>query len=1076
MKKVRKLLGIALVLAIVLNALAIGASAVLGDGNQLSANLTLQVGKLSGTTFTPLTASDTLKANDVITVRICPQTDFLVGSSYYVAMFDKTYFKVVGANKAAFTANTANTFYDQTADGYAGSTNIPSTSWPASFGATENYNVYTAIKVGNLADSNSNNGGYPNLIPGDWLFQFKLTVQKDIPAGTNARIWMDSRWFRSPSNTTVDGYFAKCNDGDASSSGQSTIYNFMIDTSKADIKLPLGGAPVLSTITFDSAGGTAVAPISGNVGDPVTAPIAPTKTGYTFAGWSPALPATFPAGGLATTATWTANNYSITFDANGGTGGTIASVAYGATPTAPVVTKTGYTFAGWSPAIVPVTGDTTYQAQWSVNSYNITFDANGGTGGTIASVAYGAMPTAPVVTRTGYTFAGWSPAIVSVTGEATYQAQWTANQITITFNTDGGTAVAQLTGDYGSVVVAPPAPTKAGFTFDGWSPALPATFDTNITVVAQWKAVAPDTSTITFNSNGGTPVTQITGNVGDPVVAPADPTQAGYTFAGWSPALPATFPAGGLSVTATWTANKYNAVFKVDGNVYQTIAVSYGSAIPLPSDPMKTGNTFTGWSPVPATMGIGDEYFDATFTVNSYTAFFQVDGGSYKDVVTQYGAAIVLPSNPVKVGYTFVKWDSIPTTMPASNVIIGAVFSINSYNAIFNVDSQLYTTVPTVFNTQIQLPAAPTKAGYTFNGWSPVPGIIGAGDQTFNALWTANQITITFNSANGTAVAPAIGAFGSAVPAVTPPTRANYTFAGWSPAVPATFPATNLTCTATWTINQTTITFNTDGGTLIAPQTGDIGSAVTVPANPTKDGYSFAGWSPVLPSTFPASNLIVKALWVSNTVMGVVSVGFANPYFGGMAPITVKVNDRPAKIQFVSVANGMTNTYDRRTSTQIISIQGYDKDGKPVNTLSTALAYEIWVINVKLAAGDYTARAKYVNTWNAPKDDRPFTVTYAQKASVSINVNSPTIQRHMPAVFTIVTPSDVSKIQLRAADGTTRTYTSLTAIVAAHPAEGTLTWTVSITTSALGLFTQTLLTKTGTVWTDTGLSAGYTVV
>jgi hypothetical protein len=72
--------------------------------------------------------------------------------------------------------------------------------------------------------------------------------------------------------------------------------------------------------------------------------------------------------------------------------------------------------------------------------------------------------------------------------------------------------------------------------------------------------------------------------------------------------------------------------------------------------------------------------------------------------------------------------------------------------------------------------------------------------------------------------------------------------------------------------------------------------------------------------------------------------------------------------------------------------------------------------------------------------------------------------------------NDVSKIQLRAADGTTRTYTSLTAVVAAHPADGTLTWTVSITTSVPGPYTQTLLTKTGTVWTDTGLSASYTVI
>lgn len=97
MLKTKRFLSIALALTLLVNVFAIGASAVLNDGNELSANLALQVGWLSsdGTTFTPLTIGETLKTNDVITVRICPQTDFLVGASYYVTMFDKLDFSVV---------------------------------------------------------------------------------------------------------------------------------------------------------------------------------------------------------------------------------------------------------------------------------------------------------------------------------------------------------------------------------------------------------------------------------------------------------------------------------------------------------------------------------------------------------------------------------------------------------------------------------------------------------------------------------------------------------------------------------------------------------------------------------------------------------------------------------------------------------------------------------------------------------------------------------------------------------------------------------------------------------------------
>lgn len=118
----------------------------------------------------------------------------------------------------------------------------------------------------------------------------------------------------------------------------------------------------------------------------------------------------------------------ITFDANGGTGDTTATQTVGTALTAPIVTREGYTFTGWSPTLpetVPTT-DTTYSAQWQVNQYTITFDANGGVGGKAVTQDYGSALVAPTVTRTGYTFTGWSPA-VSTTVPAenkTYTAQW----------------------------------------------------------------------------------------------------------------------------------------------------------------------------------------------------------------------------------------------------------------------------------------------------------------------------------------------------------------------------------------------------------------------------------------------------------------------------------------------------------------------------------------------------------------------------------------------------------------------------------------------------------------------------
>ena len=214
------------------------ASAIIGDGNMLSADIDLEFGTLSGSVFTPLGFGTALKTNDVITVRICPKTDFYCGSTSFVVMFDKLYFSVVGSNKAAFTPNANNTFYNQTASGYSGTTDLPDSAWPLTMGEMENFNVYKAIRVGNQADSNSNNGGYPSLIPGTWLFQFKLKVLEDIDLGTEARVLMDKRWFRSPTNTNGTAYFAKCSSAaQLSSSGSSSTYNFDINLAGANINL-----------------------------------------------------------------------------------------------------------------------------------------------------------------------------------------------------------------------------------------------------------------------------------------------------------------------------------------------------------------------------------------------------------------------------------------------------------------------------------------------------------------------------------------------------------------------------------------------------------------------------------------------------------------------------------------------------------------------------------------------------------------------------------------------------------------------------------------------------------------------
>jgi uncharacterized repeat protein (TIGR02543 family) len=124
-----------------------------------------------------------------------------------------------------------------------------------------------------------------------------------------------------------------------------------------------------------------------------------------------------------------------------------------------------------------------------------------------------------------------------------------------------------------------------------------------------------------------------------------------------------------------------------------------------------------------------------------------------------------------------------------------------------------------------------------------------ASDVVYEAQWTINQYTITFNTDGGTVIDPITQNYGTAITLPDDPTKIGYTFAGWDKDIPATMPAENITVTAQWTNNQHTITFDTDGGTVIDSITQNYGTAITAPADPTKEGYTFNGWDKDIPST-----------------------------------------------------------------------------------------------------------------------------------------------------------------------------------------------------------------------------------
>jgi len=166
-------------------------------------------------------------------------------------------------------------------------------------------------------------------------------------------------------------------------------------------------------------------------------------------------------------------------------------------------------------------------------------------------------------------------------------------------------------------------------------------------------------------------------------------------------------------------------------------------------------------------------------------------------------------------------------------------------------------------------PDAPAATpGYTFGGWNKADGTAWdyASDKvtdniTLYAKWAANTYTITFDTAGGSEIAPITQDCGTVITAPEAPTREGYTFIGWDKEIPTTMPAENMTVTAQWEINQYTITFDTNGGSEIAPITQDYGTAITAPADPTREGYTFIGWDKEIPKTMPAENITLKAQW-----------------------------------------------------------------------------------------------------------------------------------------------------------------------------------------------------------------------
>lgn len=161
---------------------------------------------------------------------------------------------------------------------------------------------------------------------------------------------------------------------------------------------------------------------------------------------------------------------------------------------------------------------------------------------------------------------------------------------------------------------------------------------------------------------------------GKPITPEAEPTKEGYTFSGWSK-IPEIMPEEDVTITGSFIINKYKLVYQLDGADYKTFEIEYGSTITPEAEPTKEGYTFSGWSYIPSTMPANDVTITGSFTINKYKLTYMVDGKEYKSFEIEYGSSIIPETEPTKDGYTFSGWSEIPETMPAHDVEITGSFT-----------------------------------------------------------------------------------------------------------------------------------------------------------------------------------------------------------------------------------------------------------------------------------------------------------------------------------------------------------------------------------------------------------------
>jgi len=702
-----------------------------------------------------------------------------------------------------------------------------------------------------------------------------------------------------------------------------------------------------------------------------------------------------------------ADEYPITYNANGGSGAPSAQAKYKDVPLtlrSETPSRTGYKFANWKAsngstytpsANYSANEATTLAAQWTPNSFIIKYNANGGNGSLGDQLVYYdqgfTMPIGGSFWKTGYTLTGWSRnpgtpntkhyeknttyAVSMLTDASNFNCAdtngatmtlypvWTPNHYTVTFEVGGGVNPPTRDVIYGEPYGSLPIPFRTGYTFDGWytAPDGTGTQVTSITIVSiagnhtLYAKYTAKTYTVSFNAHGGTggQTANVTAtyDLAMPTINTTPPTRSGYNFGGWYDTSALTggtqyYTAEGTSAR-TWDKDsspttlyarwlepdKYNITFDKRGGSGGTddVIATYDAAMPEATMPTRKGYTFEG-------------YFDA---ISGGIQYYTSDGASTRTW------------DKSKNDTLYARWSAINYTV--------------SFNANGGTGGQ---TADVIANYDASMPSIsttpPTRTGYTFGGWYDTSASIGGtqyysaagasartwdkdSNATLYARWTANTYTIKYNANGGSGI---IGDQVVTFDQNPNPTlsdgsafsRTEYTLMGWSRnsgaantkhydkntayAVSTLTNASNFNCAnsngaamnlyAVWTLNTYALTVSegTGGGNYAA------GANVTITANDAPTGKVFDKWTKTAgtlvnenskTTTFimPASSATVTATYKDIVYALTVIDGTGGGNYAAGAKVNIKANPAPngwAFDKWTVTAGSLTNQKEANTT------------------------------------------------------------------------------------------------------------------------------------------------------------------